>query len=184
MLGSLIVFGCLLLTLIIAISLYYNRTVISFVLLTVLVIWSSLSYFLAYNYAGWPSHEHFPKSQIVSANVIEPKGSEKGHIYIWVYHLEKGEKHFWEFNPENTPRAYEIPYTEQSGKAFAKVQKQLEDGFVVIGGGENSDGGEGELTGDPAKDALVGTGGDKYLIEYDPHMPPLQSINPQQLLSK
>lgn len=182
MLGSILVLGCMVMAALLAVSIYYQKSVINFILVTFLFLWSSSSYFFASNYEGWPAKGNFPKSQVVGIQIIQPTNTEKGRIFVWVYHVGLAEKRFFEYNPKDTPRAYEIPYTEQSGKGFNQALEMLQNGNVLFMNAETGATPTGEQG--EAADKKGTQGGDKYNIIYDVHMPPIEVINPRDILKK
>lgn len=185
MLGSLLVTGSLLFAGLLAIFMYYNRTYVAFILVALFFGWSSLSYFFSNDYMGWPANGKLPRSQVIAISVTQAdQNNAKGKIHIWVMHIEKTDNSFWKYNPEDTPRAYNIPYTDKSQKAFAKAQEMLQDGNLVFVGGEMPETiGEGKEAG-PDVQKNGGPSKDKYNIIYDADMPPIDVVNPRALIAK
>jgi len=180
MIGSLLVFGFVLISVIVAFAFYFNRFLwLRFLTLALLFAWSSSVFFLLYNYEGWPTSGDYPRSRVVSIEVLDPTPVSPGRIFVWVYHVNQVNKRFYEYNPDGIPRAYEIPYVESKGDVFKKAEQLLEKGFVIYIGKNEGEGfsegenGEGEGTG--------GTGGD-LKFPYERGKPPLEAINPQNLM--
>lgn len=146
MIGSLLVFGFVFISVLVAFALYFNRFLwLKFIALTLLFAWSSSVFFLLHNYEGWPTGADYPRSRVVSIQVIDPTQIAPGRIFVWVYHINQVNKKFYEFNPDDTPRVYEIPYAEEKGDAFKKANDLLEKGYVIyIGKQEGFGDDEGE----------------------------------------
>jgi hypothetical protein len=183
MVGNLLVFGFLLVALLTALALYSNWISLKFISVTTLFIWASASFFVMNNYAGWPTSENAPRSEIVSVEVREPTDTEEGKIFVWVYHVNVLHKYFFEYNPENVPRVYQIPYTKDSNKAFKRTKELLEKGYVVYFGGENT-----KSDGDMTETKLPGDGTDPgdgdLLIPYEKDRPKIEALNPRKMLNK
>lgn len=181
MLGSILVMGCMIIVILLSLSIYYQKSIINFILIMFLFFWSSFSYFFANNYEGWPSKENFPKSQVVGIQIIQPTNIEQGRIFVWVYHIGLTNKRFFEYNPKNIPRAYEIPYTKESEKSFKEALELLQNGNLLFmnAGSEDAAPGTGRNSGKQGTKR-----GNKYNIIYDIHMPPIEVINPRDILKK
>lgn len=92
---------------------------------TVFFVWESLSTVM-----GWPTTENIREGEVLSVVVREPRGADRGAIFLWV-------------GTEGVPRAYVIPYSEKNSKdAFAASQ-------AIRGGGRVF------TTGKPADDSDV-----------------------------
>lgn len=183
MLGSLLVFGFIVIALISALALYLNWISLKFLAVTSLFFWASASFFFMNNYSGWPTLEIAPRSQIVSVEVKEPSDTQDGKIFVWVYHVNVLHKLFFIYNPEDIPRVYEIPYTKDSEKAFKKTKEMLEKGYIVYFGGDGE-----KATNDMSETKIPGDGvspddGD-LLIPYEKDRPKIEALNPRKLLNK
>jgi len=168
-------------SILLAVTLYFNNIYLKFVSTGIFFIWSSSVFFLMHNYEGWPTLENPPKADLVYVEVIDPTDTSPGHIFYLSYNLEVANKSFYEYNPPSTPRLHEIPYTDKSGKAFKKAKEMLEKGFSVIIGEDGSPGGK---EGEPGTDPTKGEGDSDLSILYDDKKPPLKALNPRKRLQK
>lgn len=180
MIGSLLVFGFVLISVITAFAFYFNYVWIKLSVLALLFIWSSSVFFLLTNYEGWPSKGDYPRSRVIAIEVVDPTQIAPGRIFVWVYHVNQVVKKFYEYNPDDTPRGYEIPYTEAAANSFKKAGDKLEKGFIIyMGKNEGEEGfGDGEGSGNIGGD---GGGGD-LTFPYERDKPPIEAINPQKLM--
>lgn len=181
MIGSLLVAGFIIISLIGSITLYLNWLPLKFITAGILFIWSSSVFFISYNYEGWPTHEEYPRSQIIGIEVVEPSKENNGKIFVWVYHVNVLSKYFYEYNPENTPRVYDIEFSDEKGKAFTKAKEFLEKGYVLyIGKANDLENGDGVSASVESTNALDGD----VLIPYEPGKPNIEALNPRKALKK
>jgi len=180
MIGSLLVFGFILISVIVAFAFYFNRQLwLRIATLALLFAWSSSVFFLMHNYEGWPTAQDPPKTRIVSIEVLDPTEVTPGKIFVWGYHVRQLEKKFYEYNPDYTPRVYEIPYEEEKGDVFKKAKALLEDGYILYFG--KNEGIEGFESEGSAGGKGTGGVGDQFL-QYDVDAPSIEAINPQNLM--
>ena len=88
------------------------------------------SYVFTSRLLGWPTNTQFPPHfQVLWASVDEPNKftGDKGAIFFWVEELDQ-------YNiPLGTPRAHELPYSEQLAGAVVRITDKIQAGLEVSG---------------------------------------------------
>ena len=88
------------------------------------------SFVMTHKLLGWPTNGQMPEHfQVLWAKVKEPNkfSGAKGAVYFWVDELD-------EYNiPFGTPRAYELPYSEQLADAVVRITERIQTGLEVSG---------------------------------------------------
>lgn len=176
MLGSILVFGFIVITLAISLAFYYVNFQFRFLSLLLLFAWSSFSFFLIPNYEGWPTSKEYPYVKVISIEVRED--IEK--IFVLAYDVSGTEYRFWVYNPSENPRNYSIPYTEKSKKAFNKAKEALGNGYEVFLNAPN------ETITDIETKKSSGTvpGEGDLLLPYETDKPAILAENPRNKIQK
>lgn len=112
----------------------YKTIVLSIVILTL----ASVTFFSVSTYRGFPVDGDLPidKQELLFAVVVPPTKHLEGKIFLW---LKKSvspvnvleEVLFFIEKRGDTPRAYQIPYTDENAKAINKGVKAKKNGKVV-----------------------------------------------------
>jgi hypothetical protein len=79
---------------------------------------------------GWPTTQKLPaRFSFVWSLVVEPdkKTSNPGCIYVWAEELDDNNV------PSNTPRSYQLPYSDALARKVAGAQEKRERGVEVMG---------------------------------------------------
>jgi hypothetical protein len=79
---------------------------------------------------GWPTTQKPPaRFSLVWSLVVEPdkKTSNPGCIYVWAEELDDNNV------PSNTPRSYQLPYSDALARKVAGAQEKRERGVEVMG---------------------------------------------------
>lgn len=149
------------------------------IIVIVVTTWYSIALYTTPGHiAGWPKMvDNLPDgSWILYTKIVEPKPTDPGGMYFWVYEKQIYEKKLNKINPMTaflevrriTPRAYGIPYDKELHKELEKARKKREKGgeggFMMYRAGKK--------TGDG--------GGNKA----DKHKSRFQIVNPSNLLPK
>ena len=113
----------------------------------VIAIGFSLWYGIALYYGiptlmGWPSLNNIPDGSLVIAYTIKkPTMGDKGNIYLWIRHIQKEEKKSdiieildptkaLNYTFDTCPRAYEIPYDENTAKKLSDKKNKSKLKFI------------------------------------------------------
>jgi len=107
-----------------------------------IVIWYSLvMFYTPPRLMGWPTYQALPdESNIISAIIKEPKGDDKGSIYLLVISTDDDKKsliqqinpkHIFDYSNKNTPRIYRIPYSKEFHKKWAKAKRGAGRGGII-----------------------------------------------------
>jgi len=112
----------------------YKTVIMSFIIL----ILASATFFSVTTYRGFPVNGDLPidKQELLFAVVVPPANNTDGAIYLWlkksVSPVNIFEKILFRMeNRENTPRAYQIPYTKESAKKINTAVVAKKSGMVV-----------------------------------------------------
>ena len=79
---------------------------------------------------GWPTTQKLPaRFTLVWSLVVEPdkKTSNPGCIYVWAAELDDNNV------PANTPRSYQLPYSDALARKIAGAQEKRDRGVEVMG---------------------------------------------------
>ena len=79
---------------------------------------------------GWPTTQKLPpRFTLVWSLVVEPekKTSNPGCIYVWAEELDDNNV------PSNTPRSYQLPYSDALARKIAGAQEKRDRGVEVMG---------------------------------------------------
>jgi hypothetical protein len=98
---------------------------------------------------GWPTTQKLPtRFSLVWSLVVEPdkKTSNPGCIYVWAEELDDNNV------PSNTPRSYQLPYSDALARKVAGAQEKRERGLEVMGFVEDARSRQEEL----GKDIKIG----------------------------
>ena len=79
---------------------------------------------------GWPTTQKLPaRFTLVWSLVVEPdkKTSTPGCIYVWAEELDDNNV------PSNTPRSYQLPYSDTLARKIAGAQEKRDRGVEVMG---------------------------------------------------
>jgi len=179
---SLLVIGYIVISTFVSFAFYFSKYIqLRFIAIFLLFAWSSSVFFLLHNYEGWPTKSDYPRSRIISIEINEPTETSAGRIFVWVYHVNKVNKRFYEYNPDDTPRAYELEYNKDKADKMRKAKSYLEKGFTLYIG-KNIEGAEGgEPTGKKPNNSVEGDVG-SFEIPYETDKPPIEAINPRSLM--
>lgn len=140
MTGAYLVITLIIFSLLYAVQLYYNKSLLlKLINLTVVVAISSAVYFTFETYKGWPTIEQqSQKARVIAVTLIAPQeGTHGGAIYYWA--LEKPvEPTFiqkflrYQTSMPYAPRAFYVEYTPQREQLFSKMKNALEEGNLVF----------------------------------------------------
>lgn len=190
-----LVFILLIFSIGIAFQMYFNRSfLLKILVITMLFIISSFTYFSIESYKGWPTYQKIKNGTLISVRVEEPRDEFKGAIYLWII-LDPYEKSIIEkvfsYSVDISPRSYQLPYTQNTADEFLEANEKIKQGFVVkITENKNNQGdgkGDGEGEGDGG-DTNGGNGtsdpnGNMGDIE-NYSVPNLKIISPDEILRK
>lgn len=97
------------------------------------IILTSLFYFVAYfsipPMLGWPTSAELPqKFKLNAIHIVQPDklANEEGKIYLWLTELH-------DLEAADTPRAYELPYSDPLYKAVNKARTKMKKGIEQLG---------------------------------------------------
>lgn len=121
----------LLVTGIVAISLYWNNIVTKFVSLALLVIIANSIYFSLDGVKGWPAEEpNEVKGTLASVVIVNPSSSDKGGIYISIFLTEKHEWYKYVY-PRIAPKTFYVEYSNNRAAQFEKAKQAMAEGKEV-----------------------------------------------------
>jgi hypothetical protein len=121
----------LLVTGIVAVSLYWNNIVTKFVSLAFLVIIANSIYFSLDGVKGWPAEEPTEvKGTLASVVIVNPSSSDKGGIYISIFLNEKHEWYKYLY-PRIAPKTFYVEYSNNRAAQFEKAKQAMAEGKEV-----------------------------------------------------
>lgn len=121
----------LLVTGIVAVSLYWNNIVTKFVSLAFLVIIANSIYFSFDGVKGWPTEEpNEIKGTLASIVIVNPSSSDKGGIYISVF-LDENHKWYEYVYPRIAPKTFYVEYSNNRAAQFEKAKQAMTQGKEV-----------------------------------------------------
>lgn len=180
-----LVYALIIFSLLYVFQLYFNRNVfLKIITVTYLFLISSAVYFSFETYKGWPTQQSIKKAYLIAVEIVQPKDDFKGAIYLWVYDEERNVnilESVFGYSKDSTPRAYVIPYSQQSNADFSEAKRKLEEGMIVELNGEKKKGinDEDVPDGDPNEEGNVSSSSAEG---YD--VPSIKIIPPDQILRK
>lgn len=188
-----LVFVLLIFSIGIAFQMYFNRSfLLKILVITMLFIISSFTYFSIESYKGWPTYQTIKSGTLIFVKVEEPREEFKGAIYLWVIpdpHEKSIIEKVFSYSVDIAPRAYQMPYTQNSASEFLEANEKIKQGFIVkIKEKKNQKGnGNGKSAdGDGNKEGINGTsdsnGNSGDIENYS--VPSLKIISPDEILRK
>jgi hypothetical protein len=114
-----------------AISLYWNNSLVKFASIAFFVVLANCVYFALDGVKGWPAEEpNEVKGTLASVVIVNPSSTDKGGIYISIFLTEKPESYKYLY-PRIAPKTFYVEYSNNRAAQFEKAKQAMAEGKEV-----------------------------------------------------
>lgn len=127
------------------IALYFNKIILKFLAVAMIIAAANAVYFSLDFVKGWPTEQdEFAKGILASVVIVNPSSEDEGGIYVGIF-IEQSESWMAYKYPRYAPKTFYVKYSNDRAAAFEKAAEALKEGKEVrINGIPAESGGSGE----------------------------------------